>query len=174
MPFKKREDITDKQQELWLHIVGHVAEFGYQPSMTEMAEHFGVTVKAIRDRLVHLENKGYIRFPPKHSDRSIHLKHVSFVPQFRPGQPTPPPPEELPDPNPVAGPIMRTALVIYFQGRQNEPATVKEIADDLDQTKTLVYRVLNHDPDGQFEKLPGPPADRWRLAGEKTRRRQRG
>jgi len=79
---RKRVDITEKQAEVFTYILEFVENNGYQPSVKEMAEAFGISRKALRDRLMQLAMKGYVEMPIKHSERAIRLLHVKFVRKF--------------------------------------------------------------------------------------------
>ena len=59
----------DTQHEVLAHLIDHVCEHGFQPTVAEMAEHFGVTPRAVRDRLDHLVRKGYLAAPVKRMER---------------------------------------------------------------------------------------------------------
>jgi predicted DNA-binding protein YlxM (UPF0122 family) len=162
MPYFRQEEITEKQAEVFTYMVEHVQEYGYQPSMTEMAEHFGVTVKAIRDRLMQLAGKGYVELPPKHSDRCIRLKHVRFVATFADGDPLPP--DDTPEAHPVSGPILRERVVDLLRNNKNSPTSVAEIARSLGTPRQHVYDAIKHDPNGVFVRVQGSRGQLWKLA----------
>ncbi len=82
MPFERVTDLTEKQAEVWMFLVNYVEANGYQPSQVEIAEHFGVTKKAIADRLVQLHAKGYIELPERYKDRCIKIMYVKFHAEF--------------------------------------------------------------------------------------------
>lgn len=67
---------TDAQKVLYQYILGHVESFGFQPSRTEMAHHFGVSTAAIKERLDGLEKKGFII--SSGVDRGIIFPKVGF------------------------------------------------------------------------------------------------
>lgn len=162
MSFARKNEISEKQSELYVYIVRHVEQYGYQPSKTEMAEHFGVTNKAIGDRILQLANKGYIELPPKHSDRCVRLKHVTFRATLAEHEPEPPVTKT--EPNPVTGPIIRDTLVRYFKNRNNRPATVAELAAENGFMVNKVYPALQHAPTGMFERVSSEGSvQRWRL-----------
>jgi SOS-response transcriptional repressor LexA len=73
---KLEPGMSDKQLEVFQHIIKHIQDHGYQPSVAEMAIHFEVTKRAILDRLKLLQEKGFIRQTGK--DRAIDLPHVRF------------------------------------------------------------------------------------------------
>jgi SOS-response transcriptional repressor LexA len=78
MSRKKQTEVSQKQLELYRFLVHHIEENGYQPSHTEMADAFGVTKRAILDRLRQLEAKGLIEPPEAGRERAIRLKYVRF------------------------------------------------------------------------------------------------
>jgi Mn-dependent DtxR family transcriptional regulator len=154
-------DISEKQAELYMYLVRHVEQYGYQPSLTEVAEAFGVTAKAVRDRLMQLANKGYVELGPKYADRCIRLRHVFFKAQLMPG--TPDAPAQTREPHPQSGPVLREAIAEFLNQQDNAPATASEIATGLDVPRNKVYAALQHD-DGVFELINAPGATmRWRL-----------
>jgi hypothetical protein len=173
MAFAKQEGITPAQEELYLFIISFIEEHGFQPSMTEQAEHFGISVKAVKDRQIQLAVKGFVELPPRHSDRCLRFKHVRFTRVVSPERSRGP--DRAVEPNPVTGPLIRAALVEYFHQRDNAPATVAEMAAELRMAVQKVYVALEHGPGGRFEALPGRP-QRWRLteASEASWRRGRG
>ena len=76
--FKPVRAITAVQQETLNCIIESVCERGFQPSMQEMAVHFSITRKAVRDRLVQLARKGYIQMPRCHQQRCYRIRGVKF------------------------------------------------------------------------------------------------
>ncbi len=78
MPRKKDDDISDKQREVYLYIIHHVEQFGFQPSHREIAEHFGVTKRAISQRLNLLAEKGWVDLSDGNRERAVVLRHVKF------------------------------------------------------------------------------------------------
>jgi SOS-response transcriptional repressor LexA len=71
---------SEKQMELLDYLIRHIEEHGFQPSYSEMAEHFGVTKNAIQGRLRGLARKGIIELPrrAKVRERAVVLKQVRF------------------------------------------------------------------------------------------------
>lgn len=74
---RKQVEPSDKQMEVFRLIVATIQENGYQPSVAEMARHFGVTKRAILDRLQQLEEKGFVKCS-RGRDRAITLSYVKF------------------------------------------------------------------------------------------------
>ncbi|MBY0525563.1 MAG: hypothetical protein K2R98_19315 [Gemmataceae bacterium] len=68
---------SDKQMEVFRFLIAHIQEHGYQPSIAEMAMHFGVTKRAILDRLQQMESKGFLK-TGRRKDRAIELSYVKF------------------------------------------------------------------------------------------------
>lgn len=93
MSKKKVERATAKQIIVWEYIIDHVEINGFQPSIQEMAEHFGIDRKALHDRLKELEKKHFIRLPGPNKERCIRLNLVRFkVMYYKPESPQPPQP----------------------------------------------------------------------------------
>jgi repressor LexA len=65
-----KQELTDKQREIYDIIIQYREKNGYPPSQNEIAEIKGVTRTAIRDYLKALKAKGYISYT-KHIARSI-------------------------------------------------------------------------------------------------------
>ncbi len=76
----KRYEITDRQKEVYSYLVWHVCEYGYQPTIVELAENFGVHLNAIKQILGQLDEKGYIRLPGERAERRIEICGVKFKP----------------------------------------------------------------------------------------------
>jgi SOS-response transcriptional repressor LexA len=56
--------LTDIQKETLFYIIGFVKEFYYQPSYSEICDHFGIASKqAVACRLRGIERKGWIAIP---------------------------------------------------------------------------------------------------------------
>lgn len=52
--------MTEKQKELLIWILQYTVNNLYQPSIREMAQRFGISVRATYDMLKGLEQKGYV------------------------------------------------------------------------------------------------------------------
>lgn len=74
----KQDEVSEKQREVYLFIIGFVERFGFQPTLREIADALGVDKRAIQDRLRLLEEKGLIELSGESRDRAIVLKHVRF------------------------------------------------------------------------------------------------
>jgi SOS-response transcriptional repressor LexA len=83
MPPTPNPTPSEKQLELVRYIIQHVERWGYQPSQSEMAEHFGVTKSAIKGRLQEAAALGLIRLQPN-KERAILLRHVRFTAKTSP------------------------------------------------------------------------------------------
>lgn len=79
MTFKRVEEVTPKQLELYDFLVRHVEQFGYQPSLKEMGEAFGVTRNAVKDRVKQLVHKGLVALPAVYQDRCLGLPGLRFA-----------------------------------------------------------------------------------------------
>jgi repressor LexA len=64
---------TEKQKELYDYIVAHVKDKFHMPTIKEMAEHFGISTKAIYDRLTGLKNKGWVYMSKEVKERNVRL-----------------------------------------------------------------------------------------------------
>jgi repressor LexA len=61
------KNLTDKQEEILLFIKEKIKESGFPPTVREMGDHFGITVKGAYDHLKAIEKKGYVRCDPNKS-----------------------------------------------------------------------------------------------------------
>jgi repressor LexA len=66
------KNLTDKQEEILLFIKEKIKESGFPPTVREMGDHFGITVKGAYDHLKAIEKKGYVRCGPNKS-RAIEI-----------------------------------------------------------------------------------------------------
>jgi hypothetical protein len=81
--FKRQEEITEKQLGIYQHIVRWVADYGYQPTVSEMADYFGLkSRRSVIDRLHQLASKGYVGLPERYQERCIRLTGVGFKATF--------------------------------------------------------------------------------------------
>jgi repressor LexA len=69
--------ITDRQKEVAEYISLFITENGYAPSVRDIADHFGFSVKAAHDHLRALEKKEIIR-TARGISRSIELLDESY------------------------------------------------------------------------------------------------
>ena len=60
----KDTSLTAKQRATLQYIQDYINHFEYPPTLREIAGHFGVSWKAISDRLLMMEKKGYIQRSP--------------------------------------------------------------------------------------------------------------
>jgi hypothetical protein len=170
MPFEKTNELSEKQAELLNHLIRHVEQHGYQPSMTEMGEALGgITAKAVRDRLHQLARKGFVELSQKHVDRSIRLRYVKFTAVFD-EQFNQPPPSAAVEKHPVSGPVFRRALKEWLEATGNEWTTAPQLAKEFDTAVDIIYDALEHDDEGVFEMKLGEgrgkkPARLWRVKG---------
>ncbi len=65
MVFKPEREVSERQAEVYVHLIKHVEEYGYQPSRRELAELMGITVPAVSQLIGYLINKGLLDPPPK-------------------------------------------------------------------------------------------------------------
>src|SRR5205823_5586466 len=79
---KKQLVVSEKQLEVFMFIIKHVEAYGYQPSQQEVANALGVGKRAILDRLILLQEKGYLELSGESRDRGIRLPNVKFEAKF--------------------------------------------------------------------------------------------
>lgn len=166
MPFYRVEGITEPQAQVLLLIIRHVEEHGFQPSLTELAETLGITVKSVRDRMLQLAQKGYVEFPGKKMERCFRLKNVTFKAVIDDRPPVPVAPTAVPAAigDPTAD-VVRKALAEYLRMVDNEPQTVAELAAGVGAPETHVYEVVNRHAGEVFEKVAwNKRGSKWRLA----------
>jgi SOS-response transcriptional repressor LexA len=73
---------SEKQLEVVHYLVEYLQQHGYQPSQQEMADRFGVSRNAIRQRLVQLESRGIIKMPKREFERAVQLRNVTIKVSF--------------------------------------------------------------------------------------------
>lgn len=64
--------LTEKQAEVLRAFILMSRDKGYQPSLDELSERFGITKKGISDHLKAIEKKGFIKITPR-KNRSIEI-----------------------------------------------------------------------------------------------------
>ncbi len=72
--------MEDPNQDLLLFILRYLRENGFQPTTQEMADHFGVTVPTINNRLWKLEEDGYLT---RVGARALRIKHLEVSLKFK-------------------------------------------------------------------------------------------
>lgn len=168
MPFARVEGLTELQAQVLMLIIRHVEEHGFQPSMTELAETLGVTVKSVRDRLLQVAQKGYLEFPGKKQERCYRLKGVRFTATVEDREPEPPRPGTVPSRNGErADEVVAGALAEFFHATDNEPATVADMAAGTGVPAPQLYEFMSTDQQGrgQFERVGKEgKAAKWRMA----------
>ena len=73
---KKATAATDPQLQVYEYLIWYVEQHGYQPTLREMGEKFGVSGAAIQDRLEFLERFGLVALGGDF--RAIRLPHWTF------------------------------------------------------------------------------------------------
>lgn len=63
-------EITDRQKEVLTFIANFTEENVYPPTVREIGEHFGISLRAVQDHIAALQKKGYLSTEQKRS-RSI-------------------------------------------------------------------------------------------------------
>lgn len=66
--------ITERQQEVLNFITGYTKENEYPPTVREIGEHFGISLRAVQDHIAALQKKGFLALSQKRS-RSIRVIH---------------------------------------------------------------------------------------------------
>ena len=64
--------ITDRQKEVLNYISAYTEENSYPPTVRDMSEHFGISLRAIQDHIIALQKKGYLSQSQKRA-RSIRV-----------------------------------------------------------------------------------------------------
>ena len=64
--------ITDRQKEVLTFISDFTKENGYPPTVREISEHFGISIRAVQDHILALQKKGFLSQSQKRS-RSIRV-----------------------------------------------------------------------------------------------------
>ena len=62
--------ITDRQKEVLTYISSYTEESGYPPTVREISEHFGISIRAVQDHILALQKKGFLSQAQKRA-RSI-------------------------------------------------------------------------------------------------------
>ena len=62
--------ITDRQREVLTFISSYTEESGYPPTVREISEHFGISIRAVQDHILALQKKGFLSQAQKRA-RSI-------------------------------------------------------------------------------------------------------
>lgn len=68
------KEITERQKEVLTFISAYSEENSFPPTVREISDHFGISIRAIQDHLVALQKKGYIS---QQQNRSRSLKVLS-------------------------------------------------------------------------------------------------
>ncbi len=66
------KQITDRQQEVLSFISAFTKDNSYPPTVREISENFGISLRAVQDHIAALQKKGFISIKPK-SSRSIRI-----------------------------------------------------------------------------------------------------
>ena len=64
--------ITDRQKEVLTFISNYTEENSYPPTVRDISEHFGISLRAVQDHITALQKKGYLSQSQKRA-RSIHV-----------------------------------------------------------------------------------------------------
>ena len=67
-------EITERQKEVLSFITNFTEANSYPPTIREIAEHFGISLKAVQDRIAALQKKGYLSSETKRSRFSSHSR----------------------------------------------------------------------------------------------------
>ena len=52
--------ITERQKEVLTYISNYTEENSYPPTVREISDHFGISLKAIQDHITALQKKGFL------------------------------------------------------------------------------------------------------------------
>ena len=74
----KSNDLTEKEEAIYLFLIEYIQENGYPPSYREIAEEYRIASSLVLPVLWALESKGKIKLKPKIS-RAIQLTEYTFV-----------------------------------------------------------------------------------------------
>lgn len=64
--------ITDRQKEVLNFISAHTEEHSYPPTVREISDHFGISLRAVQDHIIALQKKGFLSQSQKRA-RSIRV-----------------------------------------------------------------------------------------------------
>ena len=64
--------ITDRQKEVLTYISTYTEENSYQPTVRDISEHFGISLRAVQDHILALQKKGFLSQSQKKA-RSIRV-----------------------------------------------------------------------------------------------------
>lgn len=78
MPVETDPNPSKEQIEVLAYIICHVMVHGFQPSQSEIAEHFGITKGAINKRLQNLARRGYVEYSGGRFERAIIIPFLKF------------------------------------------------------------------------------------------------
>jgi len=159
VPYHKVEGLTAPQAEALKYLVEHIERYGYQPSMGEMGEALGgITVAAIRDRIIQLAQKGYVEFTGKKRERALRIVNVTFKAVVGGGG------EEAdqshtPDPLGQKGDVIRAAIIEVLAGADG-PMSVADLAGAIGEPVSVLYKAMGNAPKGLVKT-----GTKWGLAG---------
>lgn len=74
------KEITERQKEILNFIADYQEDNSYPPTVREIGDHFGVSIRAVQDHIIALQKKGYISQTQKKS-RSIKVLIDSRKPE---------------------------------------------------------------------------------------------
>jgi len=72
--------MTEKQQNIFDFIKSVIRDSGYPPTVSEIGDKFGITVKGAYDHLKAIEKKGYIRTEQNKSRAIVIVKQEEVIP----------------------------------------------------------------------------------------------
>ncbi len=71
------KQVTERQKEVLSFISGYAEDNGYPPTVREISEHFGISLRAVQDHIIALQKKGCLTQSQKRS-RSIRVVSNDF------------------------------------------------------------------------------------------------
>lgn len=74
------KELTERQQEVLNFISSFSRENSFPPTVREISEHFGISIRAVQDHISALQKKNCISIKPK-SSRSIRVIRDGYIPE---------------------------------------------------------------------------------------------
>ena len=74
------KELTERQQEVLNFISSFSKENSFPPTVREISEHFGISIRAVQDHIAALQKKNCISIKPK-SSRSIRVIRDGYIPE---------------------------------------------------------------------------------------------
>lgn len=75
-------ELTKKQTKVLTFVEEFAAKHGYPPTLTEIADHFGLSIGAIQDHVEALKRKGFLRHRPNTARGLLPLRKATGIPVY--------------------------------------------------------------------------------------------